>query len=57
LKGQLPNTYGKESDTSKYMGGTIFIDEASDYIYLENQVSLGVDETLRGKHRFEREAQ
>lgn len=39
------------------MGGTIFIDEASDYIYLENQVSLGVDETLRGKHRFEREAQ
>ena len=56
LKGRLPNTYGRESDSDKFMGGTVFIDEASNYIAVHNQVSLGLEETLRGKHRFERDA-
>ena len=34
LKGRLPNTYGKEKEESMYMGGTVFIDEASEFIYL-----------------------
>ena len=38
------------------MGGTVNIDIASNYISVQNQVSLGVDKTLRGKHRFERDA-
>lgn len=54
--GRLPHTYGRESEASKYVGGTIFIDEASGFTYLENQVSVNATETIRAKNRFEREA-
>ena len=57
VPGQLPNTYGKESAANKYMGGTIFIDEASGYTFIKNQVSLGAAEAIRAKHEFERDAQ
>ena len=56
LKGRLPNTYGKENESEKFVGGTIYIDEASEYITVQNQVSLNAAETLRGKHRMERDA-
>ena len=56
LPGRLPNTYGKESDIEKYIGGTVFIDEASGYFSVHNQVSLGAQETVRAKNSFEREA-
>ena len=54
--GRLPHTYGKESESSKYIGGTIFIDEASGKVFLENQVSTNAAETIRSKNKFEREA-
>ena len=56
LPGRLPNTYGKEAESEKYVGGTIFIDEASEYFWVHNQVSLNAKETLIGKHNFERNA-
>ena len=56
LPGRLAHTYGKESAERQFSGGTIFIDEASEYIHIENQVSLGAPETVRSKLRFEREA-
>ena len=56
LPGRLATTYGKESTEKQFTGGTIFIDEASEYIHVENQVSLGAPETVRAKTRFEREA-
>ena len=55
--GRLTHTYGKESTEKQYSGGTVFIDEASEHIHIENQVSLGAPETVRAKNRFEREAQ
>jgi hypothetical protein len=51
--GRLPNTYGKEHSSNKYNGGTVFVDHASGYVYVHNQVSLRVGETLQGKHSFE----
>ena len=54
--GRLPQTYGKESESSKYIGGTIFIDEASGKVFLENQVSTNATETIKAKNKFEREA-
>ncbi len=54
--GRLPQTYGKESENSKYIGGTIFIDEASGKVFLENQVSTNATETIKAKNKFEREA-
>jgi hypothetical protein len=47
---------GKEPDSQKYTGGTIFIDHASGFIFVVSQVSLGAAETVCAKHAFEREA-
>ena len=52
----LPNTYGREKQSEKFVGGTIFIDEASEYFGLYNQVSLGAAETIKAKHSFERDS-
>jgi hypothetical protein len=52
--GRLPNTYGKEKETDRYHGGTIYVDHYSGYIHLVNQISLRTGETLLGKHDFER---
>jgi hypothetical protein len=35
------------------MGGTIFVDHASQYIWINHQISLRVGDTLQGKHAFE----
>ena len=56
VAGRLPNTYGKERESEKYVGGTLFTDEASGFTFIKNQVSLGAAETIRAKHEFEREA-
>ena len=56
LPGRLPNTYGKEKVSEKFVGGTVFIDEASGLFTVELQVSLGAAETIRAKNKMEREA-
>ena len=56
VPGRLPNTYGRERDSEKFVGGTIFIDEASGYFGVSNQVSLNAGETIKAKHSFERDA-
>ena len=44
---------GKEKKEDMYKGGTIFVDHASQYIWLHHQVSLNIGDTLQGKHAFE----
>ena len=51
--GRLKHTKGKEPKKDKFIGGTIFVDHATSYIHLHNQVSLRVGETLCGKQEFE----
>ena len=51
--GRLATSYGKEDQSKKYTGGTIFVDHASGFIFIKNQVSLRVGETLVGKHELE----
>jgi hypothetical protein len=51
--GRLPSGYGREKSTSRFNGGTIYNDAASGLIWVENQVSLGANETIMGKERFE----
>jgi hypothetical protein len=53
LTGRLPHRKGKESKDDQYHGGTLFVDHASGYIYLRNQISLTAGETLRSKKAFE----
>ena len=51
--GRLPEGYGRESKDHRFQGGTIFNDAASGLIWVENQVSLGANETVMGKAQFE----
>jgi len=52
--GQLPSGYGRERRDLRYHGGTIYNDAATGTIWIENQVSLGANETVVGKTRFEK---
>jgi GAG-pre-integrase domain len=51
--GRLPHTKGKEDKKDKYNGGTIFVDHASGFIFVRNQVSLRSGETIISKKCFE----
>ena len=53
VPGRLPNSYGKEVDSNRYTGATIFVDHASQFLWLVCQISLRAGETLLGKHAFE----
>ena len=53
VHGRLPHTAGREADKDKYNGGTIFVDHASSFVYMRNQVSLRMGETLKAKAGFE----
>jgi hypothetical protein len=39
-----------------YTGGTIYVDNATSFMWVVNQVSLNAAETIKGKEEFEREA-
>jgi hypothetical protein len=51
--GQLPEGYGRDSTDRCFQSGTIYNDAASGLIWVENQVSLGANETIMGKSCFE----
>ena len=51
--GRLAHTRGKEKETEKLNGGTIFVDHATGFIFLKNQVSLRSGETIQAKQAFE----
>jgi hypothetical protein len=51
--GCLPTGYGQESQHHRYQGGTIYNDTAPGLIWVENQISLGANETVMEKARFE----
>ena len=51
--GRLPTGYGRESRDRRFQGGTIYNDATSSLIWVGNHVSLGSNETVMGKARFE----
>lgn len=52
--GRLATTYGKEKEDLQYNGGTIYVDHASSFVFIHNQISLRSGETIQGKHKLER---
>ncbi len=50
--GRLPTGYRRKSQDRHYQGGTIFNDEASGLIRVENEVSLDANKTVMGKTHF-----
>ena len=52
-KGRLLHTKGKEDPKAQYTGGCIFVDHASGYVFIEHQVHLNTQETLKAKQACE----
>ena len=50
--GRIPSGFGQEQHQNRFHGGTIYNNAASGLIWVENQVSLGSNETVLGKSRF-----
>ena len=51
--GCLPTSYGRESRDRHFQVGTIDNDAHSSFIWVENKSSLGSNETVKSKSRFE----
>ena len=52
--GRLAHTRGKEDKAIQYVGGTLFVDFATNYIFHHHQVNLTAAATVRSKHACER---
>jgi hypothetical protein len=52
-KGRLMHTKGKEASSNQYVGGTIFIDHATNYLFTNHQVNLTAESTVASKHKCE----
>ena len=55
--GRLYRTKGKSYPCGMFSGGYVFIDHASGYVSINNQVAINITETIKEKTTFEREAQ
>jgi hypothetical protein len=52
-KGRLQHTKGAESSSKQYVGGTIFIDHATNYVFNNHQTNLTAESTIESKHLCE----
>mgnify|MGYP000681102589 CR=1 FL=1 len=53
-RGRLLHTFGKEGKDERFKGGAIFVDNASSFVHIEEQVNLNTHETLKSKESFEK---
>jgi hypothetical protein len=52
--GRLSHIKGKEDKASQFVGGTLFVDFATNYIFNNHQVNLTAAATVQSKHACER---
>jgi hypothetical protein len=52
-KGRLLHTKGLESNSKQYVGGTIFIDHATNFLSTNHQINLTAASTVESKHQCE----
>jgi transposase InsO family protein len=57
VRGWLLYTAGREANTDKYCGSTVFCAAASSYMLVHHQVTLNATNTINSKTAFERKAQ
>ena len=53
MKGRLCKSHGASKDSDMFIGGAIFIDQASGYVHVEHQSKLTNHSTLHAKESFE----
>ena len=52
VPGRLYTSKGRSDETEMYKGGGIFVDHASDLIYVKHQIGFGALETIEIKQTF-----
>ena len=52
--GRLYHKKGKSDQSDIFSGGCVFIDHASGYVSIKNQVAINATETIKEKLNFER---
>ena len=55
--GRLYHTKGKSDQAYMFSGGCVFIDDASGYVSIKDQVAINATETFKAKLTFDMEAQ
>ena len=56
VRGRLLHTAGREQESDKFCGSSVFVDAASGYIHIEHQVTLNASDSINAKTAFERVA-
>lgn len=56
VRGRRLHTAGREQESDRFCGSSVFVDAASGYIHVEHQVSLGATDSINAKTSFERMA-
>jgi hypothetical protein len=56
MLGRRPHTKGKEPPNERFVGGTLFVDHATSYVFARHQLSLRAGDTVLSKQAFERDA-
>jgi hypothetical protein len=51
-KGRLTHTKGLELTSKQYVGGTIFIDNATNFLFTNHQVNLTAASTVESKNKY-----
>ena len=54
--GRIYHTKGKSDQSDMFSGGYVFIDHASGYVSINQQVSINATETVKAKQTFEKAA-
>ena len=56
VRGRLLHTAGREQESDKFCGSSVFVDAASGYVHIEHQVTLNASDSINAKTAFERVA-
>lgn len=56
VPGRRAHTKGKEAKKDRFVGGTIFVDHASGFIYVQHMLTLRAGDTVNAKRSFEQYA-
>ena len=54
IPGRRPETQGKEAPQDKFVGGSLFVDHFSGFMWVHFQTSLSAAQAIQGKHGLER---
>ena len=56
VRGCLLHTAGREQESNRFCGSSVFVDAASGYVHIEHQVTLNAADSINAKSAFERMA-